>query len=437
MYKNKSNIMFVSRYIVFSFIVFFLSHAFSSVAYANTSQKSDLLPLKELRYFTQAFERIKKEHIEKINDKELLEMAIEGLLGTLDPHSAYLDKNTFSLLQERTSGQFEGLGIDISQENGALKVISPIDGSPAYKAGVLSGDLIIKINNSNVQSISFDEAVELMRGPKGSVLSLTILRDQMDRAIEINIERDTIKIDSVSSKILESDIAYIRIAQFQENTGIQFKKLLSSLYVGDVSPKGLIIDLRNNPGGLLASSIEVVDSILDEGLIVYTEGRSATSNKKYYASIGDDLNGLPIIILINEGSASAAEIVAGALQDHNRALILGTSSFGKGSVQTIFPLGADRGIKLTTARYFTPNGISIQGAGILPDIVIEPAEIKIRRNTTKTKEENLLGHLSNPVKGKSGEREMGTIDDNQLYDAINLLKGLYILNNKTKPEKAL
>ncbi len=315
-------------------------------------------------------------------------MAIEGLLGTLDPHSAYLDKNTFSLLQERTSGQFEGLGIDISQENGALKVISPIDGSPAYQAGVLSGDLIIKI-------------------------------------------------DSVRSKILESDITDIRIAQFQENTGIQFKKLLSSLYVGDVSPKGLIIDLRNNPDGLLASSIEVVDSILDEGLIVYTEGRSATSNKKYYASVGDDLNGLPIIILINEGSASAAEIVAGALQDHNRALILGTSSFGKGSVQTIFPLGADRGIKLTTARYFTPNGISIQEAGILPDIVIEPAEIKIRRNTAKIKEENLLGHLSNPVKGKSGEREVRTTDDNQLYDAINLLKGLYILNNKTKPEKAL
>jgi len=429
--------MFASRYMIFSFIVFFLSHAFSNVSYANTSQQSELLPLEELRYFTQAFERIKKEYIEEMNDKELLEMAIEGLLGALDPHSAYLDKNTFSLLQEQTSGKFEGLGIDISQENGALKVISPIDGSPAYKAGVLPGDLIIKINGSNVQSMSFGEAVKLMKGPKGSTLSLAILRDQVDGTIEINIERDIIKIDSVRSKILESDIAYIRIAQFQENTGMQFKKLLNNLSVREISPKGLIIDLRNNPGGLLASSIKVVDSILDEGLIVYTEGRSATSNKKYHASIGDDLNGLPVIILINEGSASAAEIVAGALQDHNRALILGTSSFGKGSVQTIFPLGADRGIKFTTARYFTPNGTSIQGAGILPDIVIEPSEIKVRRSITKTKEENLLGHLSNPVKEKSSEREVGAIDDNQLYDAINLLKGLYILNNKTKPKKAL
>lgn len=425
--------MSTSRCTVLSFIVFFLSHAFCITSYANTSQQSGLVPLEELRYFTQAFERIKKEHIEKINDKELLEMAIEGLLSTLDPHSAYLDKNTFSLLQEKTTGKFEGLGIEISQENGALRVISPIDGSPAYKAGVLPGDLIIKLNDSNVQSMSFNEAIKLMRGPKGSILSLTILRSQVDGTIEINIERDIIEIDSVRTKILESDIAYIRIAQFQENTGMQFKKLLNNLYVNDISPKGLIIDLRNNPGGLLTSSIEVVDSILDKGLIVYTEGRSATSNKKYYASVGDDLNGLPIVVLINEGSASASEIVAGALQDHNRALILGTSSFGKGSVQTIFPLGADRGLKLTTARYFTPNGTSIQGAGISPDIAIEPAEIKIRKSKTKIKEENLLGHLSNPVKVKGAvdEKEVGVIDDNQLYDAINLLKGLHILNKKT------
>jgi carboxyl-terminal processing protease len=425
--------MSTSRCTVLSFIVFFLSHAFSITSYANTSQQSGLVPLEELRYFTQAFERIKKEHIEKINDKELLEMAIEGLLSTLDPHSAYLDKNTFSLLQEKTTGKFEGLGIEISQENGALRVISPIDGSPAYKAGVLPGDLIIKLNDSNVQSMSFNEAIKLMKGPKGSILSLTILRSQVDGTIEINIERDIIEIDSVRTKILESDIAYIRIAQFQENTGMQFKKLLSNLYVNDISPKGLIIDLRNNPGGLLTSSIEVVDSILDKGLIVYTEGRSATSNKKYYASVGDDLNGLPIVVLINEGSASASEIVAGALQDHNRALILGTSSFGKGSVQTIFPLGADRGLKLTTARYFTPNGTSIQGAGISPDIAIEPAEIKIRKSKAKIKEENLLGHLSNPVKVKGAvdEKEVGVIDDNQLYDAINLLKGLHILNKKT------
>ena len=420
--------------IFFSFIVFFLCNIFSSSSIADKNQKNALLPLEELIYFTQAFEKIREEYVEEVNDKELLEMSIEGLLDALDPHSSYLDKTAFALLEEKSSGEFEGLGVYLNQKKGALKVISPIDGSPAYKAGILSGDLIIKINNISVQSMASSEVIEAMKGPKESVLTLTILRDSLDGPIEINIKRDVFEINSVRSKPLRPGFSYIRIAQFHKNTGKQFKEALESLYKTDELPKGLVLDLRNNPGGLLTASIEVIDTILDEGLIVYTEGRTPRSNKNFYASSGDSLNGVPIVVLINEGSASAAEIVAGALQDHRRALILGTNSFGKGSVQTIFPLGEDRGIKLTTARYFTPNKTSIQASGIKPDIRIEPAEVKIRENISYTKEENLLGHLSKSLGNKNGKVMKTVIKDNQLNDALNILQGLYLLSNKLEPE---
>ena len=420
--------------IFFSFILFFLCNIFSSSSIADKNQKNALLPLEELIYFTQAFEKIREEYVEEVNDKELLEMSIEGLLDALDPHSAYLDKTASALLEEQSSGEFEGLGVYLNQKKGALKVISPIDGSPAYKAGILSGDLIIKINNISVQSMASSEVIEAMKGPKESVLTLTILRDSLDGPIEINIKRDVFEINSVRSKPLRPGFSYIRIAQFHKNTGKQFKEALESLYKTDELPKGLVLDLRNNPGGLLTASIEVIDTILDEGLIVYTEGRTPRSNKNFYASSGDSLNGVPIVVLINEGSASAAEIVAGALQDHRRALILGTNSFGKGSVQTIFPLGEDRGIKLTTARYFTPNKTSIQASGIKPDIRIEPAEVKIRENISYTKEENLLGHLSKSLGNKNGKVMKTVIKDNQLNDALNILQGLYLLSNKLEPE---
>ena len=426
--------MSVFQTIFFSFIVFFLCNIFSSSSIADKNQKNALLPLEELIYFTQAFEKIREEYVEEVNDKELLEMSIEGLLDALDPHSSYLDKTAFALLEEKSSGEFEGLGVYLNQKKGALKVISPIDGSPAYKAGILSGDLIIKINNISVQSMSSSEVIEAMKGPKESVLTLTILRDSLDGPIEINIKRDVFEINSVRSKPLRPGFSYIRIAQFHKNTGKQFKEALESLYKTDELPKGLVLDLRNNPGGLLTASIEVIDTILDEGLIVYTEGRTPRSNKNFYASPGDSLNGVPIVVLINEGSASAAEIVAGALQDHRRALILGTNSFGKGSVQTIFPLGDDRGIKLTTARYFTPNKTSIQASGIKPDIRIESAEVKIRENISYTKEENLLGHLSKSLGNKNGKVMKTVIKDNQLNDALNILQGLYLLSSKLEPE---
>ena len=414
-------------------ILFFLLHIVCGSVYADQNKTEARLPLEELRYFTQAFERIRREHIDKIDDKQLLEMSIEGLLNSLDPHSAYLDKKAFSLLQEHSSGEFGGLGIQISLENDFIRVISPIDNSPAHKAGILPGDLIIKLNNSNIKSMSFSEAVELMRGPKGSMLSLTIIREHTESPIEIKIIRDTISTDSVRSEILSPGFGYIRITQFQENTGAQFKEAFKSLFANKEDQKGVIIDLRNNPGGLLTASIEVVDTVLDGGLIVYTEGRTPTSNLKYHASKGDMLDGLPIVVLVNGGSASAAEIVAGALQDHRRALVLGTNSFGKGSVQTVFPLGDDRGIKLTTARYFTPNKVSIQALGIKPDIIVESAEIKIRNKLTPTREKNLLGHLSGSLDQEKIVKNKSAIDDNQLHDALNLLQGLHLLNSKPKP----
>ena len=420
--------------IIFSFILFLPSYMFSNCIQAKETQEASRLPLEELRHFTQTFERIRQEYIEEVDDKKLLEMSIKGLLGSLDPHSEYLDEQAFSLLEEHSSGEFGGLGVEVSLEKGAIRVISPIDGTPAYRAGILPGDLIIKLDSNAVQNMTFGEAIEVMRGPKGSTLLLTIVRGRADAPIEISVERDIIHVSSVRSEIPRSGFGYIRIAQFQENTGQQFKKALSDLSEKDSQLKGVVLDLRNNPGGLLTTSIEVVDAVLDGGLVVYTEGRGAKSNASYQASSGDRLNGLPMVVLINEGSASAAEIVAGALQDHGRALILGTNSFGKGSVQTIFPLGNNRGMKLTTARYFTPNKRSIQALGIKPDIIVQPADIKVwKKNSVGIKEANLPRHLSSPLGQKNPKEKEVTISDNQLHDALNLLQGLHLLG-KTQPE---
>ncbi len=419
--------------ILFSFILFLPSYMFSNFIQAKETQKESRLPLEELRHFTQTFERIRQEYIEEVDDKKLLEMSIKGLLNSLDPHSIYLDEQAFSLLEEHSSGEFGGLGVEISLEKGAIRVISPIDGTPAYRAGILPGDLIIKLDSNAVKNMTFGEAIEAMRGPKGSTLLLTIVRERENAPIEISIERDIIHVNSVRSEIPRFGFGYIRIAQFQENTGQQFKKALSDLSEKDSELKGIVLDLRNNPGGLLTTSIEVVDAVLDGGLVVYTEGRGAKSNASYQASSGDRLNGLPMVVLINEGSASAAEIVAGALQDHGRALILGTNSFGKGSVQTIFPLGGNRGMKLTTARYLTPNKRSIQASGIKPDIIIQSADIKTReKNSVGIKEVNLPRHLSSSLSQKDSKEKEVTISDNQLHDALNLLQGLHLLN-KTQP----
>lgn len=397
----------------------------------NSAQypKNARLPLEELRNFTQVFDQVRQAYVEEVDDEKLLEMSIIGLLNNLDPHSVYLNKNAFTSLQEHTAGEFGGLGVEIGMEGAFIKVISPIDDTPAQRAGIQAGDLIIKLDDKAVQSMSLGEAIDMMRGPKGSTLTLTIVREQVDAPFEIKVVRDIIKIRSVRNKMLEPGIGYVRIAQFQENTGPEFRKALEKLSAKANDLKGVVLDLRNNPGGLLHASVDVSDALLDGGLVVYTEGRIPSANSSFHAKAGDMLNGLPVIVLINGGSASASEIVAGALQDHHRAVIMGTDSFGKGSVQTVIPLGKDRGIKLTTARYFTPSKRSIQAEGIKPDIVVAPAEIKLLKTRESIKEANLSGHLNSSTNKQTKENNSKLMEDNQLYEAVNLLKGLNLLRD--------
>jgi len=409
-----------------SLLILFILLCGSGAQAADEANNDDArMPLEELRHFTQAFDQIRQAYVEEIDDRELLEMAISGLLSSLDPHSVYLNEDDFKDLEEHTTGEFGGLGIEVGMEGGFIKVITPIDGTPAERAGIQAGDLIIKLDDQLVQGMTLGEAIEIMRGPKGSKLTLTVVRPNRDGPFEVEVVRDIIQVHSIRSRMLEPGFAYVRIAQFQENTGVEFSDTLSKL-TEEHRLKGLVLDLRNNPGGLLNASVEVADAVLDEGLVVYTEGRLPSAGNQYYAKPGDLLDGLPIVVLINEGSASAAEILAGALQDHRRALILGTSSFGKGSVQTVIPLSNNRGIKLTTARYFTPNKRSIQAEGIHPNIVVKPAEVRLLESRQQIKEANLAGHLTNEETPQAEESEDLSQEDNQLYEALNLLKGLDI-----------
>ncbi len=393
------------------------------------------LPLEELQLFAQVFEQIRAAYVEEIDDKTLIENAIVGLLGELDPHSAFLKKDSYKDLQEHTSGEFGGIGIEVGMEDGFIKVISPIDDTPASRAGIESGDLIIKLDNHAVQGMNLEEALNMMRGEKGMPLTLTIARESQPSPLIITVVRDLIKTTSVRHKVLEEGYGYIRIAQFQANTGEEFRQSIQALQQEKSPLKGLILDLRNNPGGLLPASVEVVDAMLDGGLVVYTEGRAPSANTRFSAQAGELLQGTPLVVLINAGSASASEIVAGAIQDHHRGVIMGTGSFGKGSVQNILPLSDGRAIKLTTARYFTPSGRSIQAEGIKPDILVERAEIKLASSPQAgIKEADLAGHLSqgsttNTVTSKP-LKQREKIKDYQLIEALNLLKGLTILSER-------
>lgn len=402
----------------------------SVAASGEDSSEAARLPLAELQLFAQVFEQIKSSYVEEIDDKTLLENAIVGLLAQLDPHSAFLKEESFQELQEHTSGEFGGIGIEVGMEGGYVKVISPIDDTPASRAGIEPGDLIIKLNDQSVQSMGLEQAIEIMRGEKGSTLSVTIAREHADGPLNFTLTRDIIKVLSVRQRLIEPGFGYVRIAQFQANTGVDFKKSLTTLRSGEKPLKGLILDLRNNPGGLLPASIEVADALIDKGLIVYTEGRAPTSHSQYPATPGDMLPGVPVVVLINGGTASASEIVAGAIQDHHRGVIMGTDSFGKGSVQNVLPLDDGRAIKLTTARYYTPAGRSIQAAGIKPDITVARAEIREFKGEFQMREANLNKHLSATqaaqAESKSGSQP-AAVSDNQLYEALNLLKGLNIL----------
>lgn len=398
------------------------------------------LPLRELRAFTQVFEQIRRGYVDEVDDTQLLENAIVGLLLELDPHSAYLDFSDYEDLQESASGKYGGLGIEVSAERGLIKVIAPIDGSPAKKIGIESGDLIVEINGQPVRSMALPKAIDKLRGEKGSSIDLEIYREGEDGPLPFTIVRDIIYNSAVRSRFLEPSIGYVRIAQFQEKSGSDFVAAIEELET-QTSPdqpiRGLVIDLRNNPGGLVPAAVQIADALLDSGTIVYTEGRIASSNQKFEATPGDMLTSVPVVVLINGGSASASEIVAGALQDHNRAAIVGTQSFGKGSVQTIMPLGDGRAVKLTTARYFTPSGRSIQALGIAPDIVVPRAEIRLIDAAPELREEDLQGHLPNIDDAKPAPKVEDISDDNQLQEAVIILKGFHLLGGNQKPSAVL
>lgn len=364
---------------------------FSLPAAASSKDTIKLLDL-----FGDVFDKVKRDYVEEVEDKALIEAAINGMLSSLDPHSSYLNEKEFDEMRIQTRGEFGGLGIEVTMENGLVKVVSPIDDTPAHEAGLHSGDYISRIDGEAVMGTTLSEAVEKMRGKPGTKIELTVLRDGVNDPLIFNIKRAIIKIKSVRGRA-EDDVAYIRITSFSEQTAQSLEKELERVKaeIGDKF-KGLVIDLRNNPGGLLDQAIEVSDLFLDRGEVVSTGGRVPDSNKRYNATKGDILEGKPIVVLINGGSASASEIVAGALQDHHRAIVVGTKSFGKGSVQTVIPLSASNGaMRLTTSRYFTPSGRSIQAEGIAPDIIIEQAKLEELNNNPLTSEASLRKHLKN------------------------------------------
>jgi len=398
-----------------------------------TVNDSAPLPLDELRTFAEVMDRIKSAYVEPVSDKTLLENAIKGMLSNLDPHSAYLEPEAFRDLQESTSGEFGGLGIELGSEDGFLKVISPIDDTPASAAGIQPGDLIVKINGQPTKGLSLMEAVEKMRGKAGTDIELTLVREG-SKPFDVELTRAVIKVKSVKSQLLDDGYGYVRITQFQVNSGEEVGKALAKLRKDNGKKlRGLVLDLRNNPGGVLQAAVEVTDHFLKKGLIVYTEGRIANSELRFNADPADASEGVPLVVLINGGSASASEIVAGALQDHKRGVLMGTDSFGKGSVQTVLPLNNDRALKLTTALYFTPNGRSIQAQGIVPDIEVTRAKLTRERDESGIKEADLQGHLGNgnggadkPSKGKTSTPARPQDDDYQLSQALNLLKGLSV-----------
>lgn len=405
-------------------------------SYTLAVEEAGELPLEELRTFADVFNQIRIGYVEEVDDRTLLEYAIQGMLMGLDPHSAYMTKDAFDNLQTSTTGEFSGLGLEVGMEDGFVTVVSPIDGTPADKAGLQTGDVILKLDNVSIKGLSLSEAIEKMRGEKGSKIELTIGRQGETRPFNLTLERDIVRVASVRERWLEPGFGYIRIAQFQKRTGEDVSKSLQKLE-DKQALKGLVLDLRNNPGGVLRASVEVAGLFMDGGTVVYTEGRLDNSEVNYKATAGDVTDGIPVVVLINGGSASASEIVAGALQDHSRAVLMGTQSFGKGSVQTILPLSESRAVKLTTALYFTPNGRSIQAQGIAPDITVERAKVTAYKNNRVT-EADLAGHLNNAGGNEknleAGANNASTLvsSDNQLYEALSLLKGLNIMGARSQ-----
>lgn len=389
------------------------------------------LPLNELRVFAEAFDRVSSAYVEEIDDRTLLENAIKGMLSQLDPHSAYLDRDSFSDLQETTTGNYGGLGLEVGMDDGFIRVIAPMDDTPAARGGVEPGDLIIQLDQKSVKGMSLAEAIEAMRGKPGSEVHLTIIREGDPKPLDLTLVREVIQIASVRERLLEDGYGYIRIAQFQASTGTETEKAIRKL-TAEGKLQGLVLDLRNNPGGVLQAAVEVSDLFIDDGLIVYTSGRLSNADLRYSATTPDVTDGVPLVVLVNEGSASASEIVAGALQDHGRAVIMGVTTFGKGSVQTILPLNNEKAIKLTTSLYFTPSGRSIQAEGIRPDIRVDRSTVtRMETSGVRFKERDLPKHLANGNGTSETQGEQVPADlaltDYQLNEALTLLKGLNIL----------
>jgi carboxyl-terminal processing protease len=464
MKKRFKNFSLISIGIIFGILV-----SINLSVFADKKEEAKKLPVEDLRIFAEVFGKIKADYVEEVADKKLLTEALNGMLAGLDPHSTFLDEDHFKEMQQGTAGEFGGLGIEVGMEDGFVKVISPIEDTPAFKAGLQSGDLIIKLDDKSVKGMTLNDAVKLMRGKPGSTINVQILRKGKDTPFDVKITRAQIKSQSVKAKLIQEDYGYLRVTQFQERTGEDVAKSINKLFAENKKPlNGLILDMRNNPGGLLNAAVAVSAAFIPEGeLVVYTEGRAKDSKmhltaipenfirdpkgNNYISKLPPEIKKTPMVVLVNNGSASASEIVAGALQDHKRALIVGTKSFGKGSVQSILPMNNGTAIKLTTARYFTPKGRSIQAKGIDPDIIVEDGFSGLM-----SREADLNNRLSNPEENKQDKSEsaesntdeknntsessksdngaealknfkpveFGTDDDKQFQEALNILKGI-------------
>ena len=432
LFKNKTFIFLI----IFSSFLIILGFLPNNTLNAQSNRQETY---KQLNLFGDVFQRVQEQYVEEVTDKELIESAISGMLQSLDPHSSYLSVESYEDMQVKTKGTFGGLGIEITMEDGFVKVVSPIDDTPAALAGMQSGDLIIAVNGESLRGLSINEAVSQLRGPIGSKIKITVVRNE-EEPFELEIKRDIIKITSVKHNVI-NNVGYIRLTTFSETTteGLEIAVEKIQKEIGD-NFLGLILDLRNNPGGLLNQSISVSDAFLNQGEIVSTKGRKKDDASRVFAKKGDIINGKPLVVLINSGSASASEIVAGALKDHSRAIIIGTRSFGKGSVQSIIPLAGNGAMRLTTARYYTPSGISIQAKGIQPDIIVEAGITEANKDKKKNRrEENLRGALDNKNKKSKDENPEPKIkltvtekliQDKQVSRAIDLIRGISLFSNK-------
>ncbi|MEO7067637.1 MAG: S41 family peptidase [Rhodanobacter sp.] len=406
----------------------------SAPASASSSASNDQVSLDDIRNFSRVYEMVRQAYVEKVDNKTLMKDAISGMLTGLDPHSEYLDKEGLAQLSEDTTGEYSGLGIEVLQVDGGLRIVSPIDDTPAARAGIKPGDSIVKINGQLIDAQNVDEMFKQLRGKPGSKITLTIAHANDPKLINLSLVRENIAVSSVKVRELEPGYVYLRVSQFQDDTTADLERKLGNLIKKDGAPKGAVLDLRNNPGGLLTAAVGVSDDFLDSGVIVTTRGRLPDSNMSFRAHPGDQLNGAPMIVLTNNGTASAAEIVSGALKDNHRALTMGQRTFGKGVVQTVLPLDADHAVKITTARYYTPNGTSIQAEGIKPDIAL--AELSVRKADNApaliSSEADLPNHLANENAkastninddGSAADAKLAT-GDYELSQALNVLKGM-------------